>query len=145
MPTAIQHIKGALGIIGQESNIMPAPPEMYQRGLSVLNSMIARWINNGIEIEIIPADIPGNEVYNDEWATPAIQYNLAVMMCPECNITVTPDVLALARSLYAEVVERTRLYKTLPQRSIPDGRLPIGSGNDRGVLNAPRFYGPYRW
>ena len=146
MPTAIEHVKAALSIIGQNSPILPAPPDMLQRGLSVFNTMIARWVTvHGMEFEVQRADVPGDEVYNDEWATPMIQYNLGVLMCPECNITATPDVVQLADNLLREGVEYTRLLRCTPGRSMVDTRLPIGSGNDRGVLRAPRFYGRGTW
>jgi hypothetical protein len=142
MPTAIEHMRAGLGLIGQDSIIMPAPPDILARCRVVLNSMIARWVNNGIEIEVIPAPVPGDEVYNDDWATPAIQYNLAVMMAPECRVACPPEVTKMAGDLYAEMLERTRLLRVSPNRSVPDGRLPVGSGNDRGGAYITRFYGP---
>ena len=140
MAKAIDHINAALQLLGVSSAIRPAPPQMIATALSVYNDMIARWVEDGIEVGAIQVTAPGEETQNYQWAASSIQYSLAVEVAPRAQVDVPSAVLAGQVRLYAEMRERARLGEVIPGRAKVDPRLPVGSGNSRGGRYSRRFY-----
>ena len=139
--TVEHHIKRALQLIGATSPIRPAPAETIQTALSVYNDMIARWFSEGIDVGAAQTETVGDDAQNDQWASPAIQYSLAIEVAPLLQIEASPGVIARASTLFVEMRSRVRLKEVDPSRVEPDGRLPYGSGNTRGRRYGRRFYG----
>ena len=141
MPTANDHIKRSLYLIGASSPIKPASPEILAECLVTFNDMVEQWSSIGYEVYLTKAATLGSEVYNEEWASPVIQYTLAVMCAPICQVDVPPAVAARQMELMTQLQRTTRLNALDPDRVKADSRLPVGSGVDRGRYDDRRFFG----
>jgi hypothetical protein len=85
--------------------------------------------------------VPGEESQNYQWTSPALQYSLAIEIAPRAQVDIPQAVVVRQTELYSEMKSRIRLAEVAPGSVRPDGRLPVGSGNTRGVKNTRRFYG----
>lgn len=140
MPTAIEHINRALYLIGASSPIKPSSPETIEIARQTLNDMAYRWADQGIEVGLLEADMPGEEVQSYEWASPAIQYSLALELADILQVEAPPSVSLRQVQFFEEMRRRVRLCAVVPRRVQMDGRLPRGTGNDRGRRYGRRFY-----
>jgi len=78
MSTGTKIIQNALSHIGAHSIIRPASPESVEIGKDVLNSMIARWADDGIEFGAVPIEDLGDELSEPVGLTNTVTFNLAI-------------------------------------------------------------------
>lgn len=140
MPTANEHINRAGFLVGLHSTVKPMSPALRDECLRTYNDMVAEWVNDGLELWFVQADVEGDEVYNDDWSSPAIQYNLAVRIAPLGQVEPPPRIIVEANRLYHAARQRVRLAKVTPGRVTYPGRLPVGSGVTQGARWRRRFY-----
>jgi hypothetical protein len=141
LPTVSDHIRAALQLIGAASAIKPASPEVNSAALDKYNSLVARWVEDGIEVGAVQTDVPGNESQVYSWARDALEYSLAIDIAAPLQVVPSPVVVNRHSELLYTMTRRARLSAVDPTRSKSDERLPLGSGNVRGVKNARRFTG----
>jgi hypothetical protein len=136
----IDHINAALELAGVSSPIRTPAPETLLTALTLYNDMIARWVEDGVEIGAIQSSVPGDESQAFPWAVSAIEYSLALEVCPRMQVDVPAAVLARQIDLYQKMATRARLQEIDPCQAQYDSRLAVGAGNSRGRKFARRFY-----
>lgn len=96
--------------------------EDYADGLSILNSMLAYWASDGIDLQC-PLLGSATTLPVDEDKIQGIVYNLAVMMAPEYGEQIDPTVAKIA----ADAIARMRAdLVVLPEASFD---LPESEAN----------------
>lgn len=142
MAKVIDHVNAALQLLGLSSVIRPATPGMIDLGVEIYNDVIARWVEDGIEVGVVQSQVAGDESQVYPWAAQALQYSMAMMIAPRAQVDVSQAILSGHVELMHVMRERARLSSVVPEgRAQYDPRLPVGSGNSRGGRFSRRFYG----
>lgn len=133
-------IKDALQAIGAHSVVSPAAQESITLGMRRLNSMLALWKKEGVDIGYTELTVPGDELGEPTDTTNAIVANLAIVLAPDFDNgkqNVSPTLEGRAASGKADIFQ---IYRTI---SIPDkvvsSTLPRGAGNT--ICGGPIFKG----
>lgn len=82
MSTGTTLVKNALEQISAHSLIRPAHPESIEGGFNTLNSMLQLWLDQNIDLGIVPTTSPGEEVGEPVSTRQVIIDNLAVLLAP---------------------------------------------------------------
>jgi len=128
MTVGTKIIDRALEHIGARSVVSPANPESVQTGKDVLNGMIARWQDDGIDMGCVPLKEPGSELSEPLGARNGIEFNLAIELIPLFpGANVSPMLVASANKTYNEIRRRWRTI-TIPKATVR-GTYPRGQGN----------------
>lgn len=140
MSTGTDIIQDALKRIGVFSIASPAAPETIVEGMEVLNTMLQLWRSQSIFLEVIPLEVPGDELSEPMDSRNAIVNNLAIELAPDFEdgkSVVSPQLRANARLGYTQI---RRLYRKITiSNKVPSATLPRGVGNDFGSGNSKFF------
>lgn len=130
MTTGTLIIERALQKIGASSSVSEPDPESVQTAFEALNSMIARWTAESIEIGAVPLAVPGDDLSERVESTNAVILNLAVLISPDFDNgkqVASPQLMA---SAVKELQMIKALYQTftIPKKVI-SSTTPRGQGN----------------
>lgn len=134
MTTGTKIIERALTHIGVNSPLKSVNPESVTQGMDTLNSLIASWQDEGIEMGAVPLKTPGQELSEPLGARNGIEFNLAVIMAPDFpSATISPFVLRQASIGFNDIKINWQIL-TIPKKKTR-GTLPMGQGNRRRERN----------
>lgn len=134
-------IKGALSKIGAHSLVSPAEPETIVEGMETLNTMIQLWRSLGILEDIVPLEVPGDELGEPADARNAIEDNLALALTPlfdNGKAVASPMLVRNAKVGFQDLEALYGVY-SIPQK-VPSSTLPKGAGNSKGTRRR-NFFG----
>jgi len=130
MTTGTIIIKRALQKIGASSAVSEPEPESIQTALEALNSMIAMWAAQGIDIDAVALSVAGDELGEKPASTNAVIYNLAIFVSPDFDngkVIVSQELRMLAA---VELGSVKALYQTFTiPKKVVSSTLPKGQGN----------------
>lgn len=132
-------IQEALEEIGAHSIAMPAPAETIVNGMNKLNAMMQLWISWGIDIQVVPLKVPGDELSEPIDTRNAIVANLALILAPSQGKVASQELKTNARNGLNMV--KTLYQKFTISKTVPSSTLPKGAGNSKGS-NRSVFFGP---
>lgn len=126
--------------IGAHSIAMPMSAGDIVEGLDILNAMLQLWLSWGIQMDVIPLDVPGSELNEPGDARNAIVDSLALLMAPNYDNgkVVTSEQLRTNARLGFAMLETMYQTFTVPNK-VPSRTLPRGSGNMKGIWNNAFF------
>ena len=130
MTTGTIIIKRALQKIGASSAVSEPEPESVQTAFEALNSMIALWTAQGIDIDAVTLTVPGDDLSEKPDTTNAVILNLAVLVSPDFDNGKQIVSGALQVSAMRELQIIKALYQsfTIPAKVV-SSTLPKGQGN----------------
>jgi hypothetical protein len=132
-------VHGALGQIGAHSAIKPANPTSMQTGVDMLNGMIARWMDDGIDFGAVPLETEGSELSEPLGLTNTIIFNLGIELHPFFpGSQISPQLRTNAGTTYQDMLTKSQVI-TIP-KPIPRDTLPRGQGNHRNRHVATTFF-----
>lgn len=141
-------INEAFDAAGLSSYVFNLKPEDYQSALSKLDTMMAGWYGQGIELPYPQtADPDDSDLDTDtnlpDWAIEAVYANLAVRIAPAFGKSVSSEL----RNTAINAFTRLSIKFSAPVSMQFPETLPRGAGNRRVVRGDTYFnepYGPYQ-
>lgn len=137
MSAGTEIIQSALQKIGVYSPVSPSNPESIVTGKEVLNSMIAQWQDDSINMGCVPLKQPGSELSEPLGSKNAIVNNLAVELIPFFpGAVVSPQLIQNAKKGMNFIKRRWK------ETEIPypkTRQLPMGQGNKAYLYDNPFF------
>ena len=128
MSTGTKMVQLALSLIGAHSPIKPAGPESIETGKDMLNSMISRWIDDGINTGMVPLKAVGDELSEPLSLTNTVASNLALELHPLFPASqVSPALRVNANKTYNDMLNKYQAI-TIPEPQVRE-TLPVGQGN----------------
>jgi hypothetical protein len=128
MSTGTKVIQNALARIGAHSPIKPASSESMETGRDVLNSMIAQWMDDNIEIGAVPLEAVGSELSEPLGTFNPVVDNLAILLQPYFPASqISQEVRKNAEKGYQYILGKYQTV-TVPKKVVR-GTLPAGQGN----------------
>ena len=128
MTTGTKIIHGALSRIGAHSPVRPAGPESMEVSKDILNSMIAMYQDDNIDIGAVPLETEGNELSEPLGLTNMIMENLALKLQPLFpGAQISPELMKSAKIGYQDMIIKYQVI-TIPQPQTRE-TLPVGQGN----------------
>lgn len=125
MSTANKRVQKALRLLGADSPIKKARPEVYNDVFEELQNMLEYWgsqnINTGITIPVVI----GDELNEPPQISMTIDYNLAITAAAYIQKTPSQDVVDKA----IELMEKLRTQFSPKPQTIYPNTLALGSGN----------------
>jgi hypothetical protein len=126
--TGTDIVHAALQKIGAHSRVQPASPEAMDVGLYRLNSMIAEWQDDNIELGAVPLETIGEDLSEPLGCRNAIENALALVLAPEFpGSQVSTELERQAKLTYNKLVRRWKVRDV--RKTKTRGTLPIGQGN----------------
>ena len=126
-------IHGALRKIGAHSAVSPAEPDTIVEGMQTLNSMLAIWRSLGVMQDLVPIEVPGDELGEPGDARNAIEDNLAICLAPNFDNGKVIVSATLERNARVGFHYLETLYgKYNIPKKVPSNSLPKGAGNSKG-------------
>lgn len=139
MSTGTKIVQNALSNIGAHSVIAPASPESLEVGKDALNSMIARWADEDIDIGAVPLEAIGDELSEPMGLTSAIEYNLSIELHPKFPATqISPQLNASANKTFQDMRSKVQTI-TIPNPVVRQ-TLPKGQGNRQSRFINSTFF-----
>lgn len=138
MSSGTEIITASLQKIGVYSPVSPANPESIVTGKDALNSMIAQWQDDGIDMSCVPLKQPGSELSEPLGSRNAIIDNLAIELSsyfPAANVS---NELIKSAKKGLNFIKRRWKEVTIPYPKA-SGTLPIGQGNKAYLRSNPFF------
>ena len=133
MSSGTQIILDALKEIGAHSIANPAGGETISDVKRKLDSMLQMWLTDGIDLGVLPINLPAEELNEPMDARNAIVQNLAIEASPlfDNGVAIVSEALrSNARSNYLKIKDHYQIV-TIP-RKVVSSTLPMGAGNRRG-------------
>jgi hypothetical protein len=128
MTTGTKIVQGALSRIGAHSIIRPAGPEAIDTGKDTLNSMIAEFQDDEIDIGAVPLEAVGDELSEPLGLTNTIMDMLAVRMQPLFpGLQISNDLRVNANKGHQNIIVKYQAV-TIPKPQTRE-TLPMGQGN----------------
>lgn len=121
-------VKRALQQIGAYSPVMPENPESLALGKDTLNSMIARWQDEGIEMGCVPLNSIGDELSEPLGAFNGIVSNLAIELQPYFPSTKISSELRRTAYIGLNAIRRQWKPVVIPN-AVARSTFPKGAGN----------------
>jgi len=130
-------IAQAFDEFGLAEYVFDATPEELQSAFTRLQRQMTQWDGIGIRTGYnLAGDIDAESNLPDT-AENAVALNLAVACAPSYGKALSVDTKVAAKNALNTLMTTLRQYPEIPYPS----RLPIGTGNDRSVLD-PQYFGP---
>ncbi|MCP5005424.1 MAG: hypothetical protein GY941_16030 [Planctomycetes bacterium] len=128
MSTGTKIVQNALKQIGAFSPVKPTNPESLEDVKDLLNSMLARWQDEGIETGAVPLDAIGDEFSEPMGLYNTFVFNLAIEAQPLFpSGTISPELRASANETYNQM---KKLYQTFTiPKKVARSTLARGQGN----------------
>jgi hypothetical protein len=130
MSIGTEIIKDAFKEIGAHSVVMEAPAESLIDGMNKLNSMLQLWRSKNIMLEVIPLQVPGDELGEPSDSRNAIVFNLAIECAPlfdNGKVVVSAQLKANANRSFNDIKD---LYQTVSiSKKVVSSTLPKGQGH----------------
>jgi hypothetical protein len=95
-------------------------------GLESLNEMLGSWIHDGIDLEFVTITSLNTVLPYPPDHESSFRYNLAIQMCPDYGIAVTPAIAELAMQGYRRM---QREYLSNPELGTDSALLPAYNPN----------------
>ena len=128
MSSGTKVIQRALSHIGAHSAIKPARPEAIETGKDMLNSMVASWQDEGIEMGAVPLKAAGDELSEPLGLHNTVVTCLAVRLHPLFpGSQISSMLIAHAERSYQTMAAQLQTV-TIPTKKLR-GTLPAGQGN----------------
>jgi hypothetical protein len=143
MSTGTALIKDSLRRIGAFSIAQQPEPGEIVDGMDVLNSMIQLWRSWGIMQDLVPLEVPGDNLNEPIDAKNAIIDNLALMLAPNYDNGVAQGVVSAQLKANARLgLHQVKvLYQDCPiPEKVPSTTLPKGAGNQKGNFRQDTFF-----
>jgi len=135
MSTANERVRSALQLVGADTPIKPARPEVINKTFKILQQMLLLWNSQSILTGLtFPSDI-GDELDEPQQIQSAIDTMLAIKAAPAHQKTISQEVRALCKT---DMQQLRNQFSPKP-RTIYPGSLPIGTGNKTFPIG-PTFY-----
>ena len=132
MSTGTQTIQNAGKLLGVFSAAQPADPQFLVDAMHKLNAMIQMLESDGINLGIVPLEVPADDLGEPIDATLAIEENLAIILSPlfdNGKVIVSPDLRVNAK-IHLEILRDSQPV-VIPKKVV-SSTLPRGAGNNRG-------------
>lgn len=114
------------------SEVQTPSAEQFSLGLRKLNQMMAKWLEDGIEIGFYPQTLSSDICPIPDYAELGVTLALAVHAASNFGATAGPELIATGTSAF-ETILRTSISQRLPV-----GRMmnrPQGTGDTRNLVN----------
>jgi len=136
MATVAQVANAALKRILVQAADAPLEADEYQDFIFALNNYMLALDAEGITLGFTEVTDLGDEVTVPTGALRGIIANMAIEVAPDYNGTISPALAAAA----ADGLQVMRIIgQTISASSMPS-TLPVGSGNECGLLSTRKFY-----
>lgn len=144
--TKQQFAEKAFEKIGLAAYVYDLQPDQIMGAVQDMDSMIAAWSENGINIAYPLNNTPTPSI-DEETGVPvsanlAIYMNLAVLIAPGFGKVLSQELKNQAANAYSALLNWAT--NPTPQMRLP-GRMPIGAGNKYWNSISYPFYGSYRY
>jgi tail accessory factor len=106
-------IADALRELNVISEIQTPSAEQYAHALRKLNQMMARWLEDGIDLGYFPQTSPSDDCPVNDYAELGVTLNLAIAVASNYGATVSPELGISAENGYATIL-RTAMNAALP-------------------------------
>lgn len=121
-----QFIQEAYGELNMASFVFDLDPDIIQRALRRLDSMMAEWNGRGIRLAYPIPTSPGDSDLDEltqvpDWANEAVILNLSVRLAPGHGKTVSPQTLAAAKNALDAVLARAAMPPEIQITGLPRG------------------------
>lgn len=135
MSTANERVRSALQLVGADTPIKPARPEVINKTFKIFQQMLTLWSSQSIDTGITFPDAIGDELGEPNQIQSAIDTMLAIKAAPAHQKTISPEVRMLCKT---DMQQLRNQFSPKP-RTIYPGSLPIGTGNKTFPIG-PTFY-----
>ena len=126
MTTASQVIDASLKLLNVASSMSPATPDQQQEAFNVLVDMLAKWEQNGVDVDVYIPYEADEELDEPEWLTGCLKLLLAKNCAPYFQVEMSEQLKTLV-----EEAEGDLELHGVPQPE-SSARLPKGQGNKYG-------------
>lgn len=106
-------IADALRELNVISEIATPSAEQYAHALRKLNQLMAKWLEDGIDLGYFPQTSPSDDCPINDYAELGVTLNLAIAVASNYGATVSPELGIQAESAYATIL-RTAMNAALP-------------------------------
>ncbi len=128
MSTGTAIVQGALKQIGVYSPVKPTNSESLEDVKNLLNSMLARWEDIGIQTGAVPLNAIGDEFSEPEGLKNIFIFNLAIEAQPLFpSASISPELRISANKGYNTLLNKYQSF-SIPKRVI-SSTTPRGVGN----------------
>ena len=119
MSTALVRVTNALFILGANSPIKKARPEIFNLTFDILVTMLKLWSSQGIATGLTIPSVIGDELDEPAQAALAIDFNLAVTVAPYLQKIASAEASAKA----SQTMQALRTQKMEAQSQYEDFKL----------------------
>jgi len=119
-------IADALRELNVISEIQTPSAEQFAHALRKLNQMMARWLEDGIDLGFFPQTSPSEDCPVNDYAELGVTLNLAIAVASNYGATVSAELGISAENAYATIL-RTAMNAALPVNEMLT--RPRGSGD----------------
>lgn len=139
MSTGTKLVQNALKKLGVFSVVKPTNPETLEDVMDALNSMYARWQDDGIDCGAVPLNAIGKEFSEPLGLTNVFEDNLAIEVQPYFEGSkISTRLLTNANKGYQDMLTKYQAI-TIPKLQARS-TLPKGQGNKRNVYWDKTFF-----
>jgi len=128
MTTNADVIADALRELNVISEIQTPSAEQYAHALRKLNQMMAKWLEDGVEIGFYPQTLASDTCPIPDYAELGVTLALAISLASNYGATVSQELGATASSAY-DTILRTTMNARLPTGQMLN--RPAGTGDCR--------------
>lgn len=131
MSTGTKIVQGALSRLGAHSVVRPAGPEAIETAKDTLNSLIAEWQDDEIDIGAVPLDAVGDELSEPMGLTNTVMDLLAIRLQPLFpGLKISNDLRVNANKGMQNIIVK---YQSITiSKPVARETLPMGQGNRGG-------------
>lgn len=139
MSIGTEIIQEALEEISAHSALKPSNPTSLERGKNVLNGMIARLQDDGVDMGCVPLKEVGSELSEPLGARNGIIQNLAILLHPKFpGSQLSPTLIANARDSLKGMRDDWKIV-TIPKKKV-NKSFPVGQGNTQSDTWSDPFF-----
>lgn len=135
MKTASDIITRALTRAGIRASEAPVEDDEMQDGLTLLNDFLSSE-EPSLQLGFAPVGAVGDNVRIPRYAEAGVIDALAVLLCPEYGKPVPQSLIISAKATWKNLLTNAIQFRN----STYPSTLPIGSGNEPGLLEEEHFY-----
>jgi len=141
MITKFHIVDRAFAEIGLTGYTLNASPEEQQDAIYQLDSLMAEWLSQGVNVSYVLPDSPEDSLLSDDSGLSMADVNgvakqLAVRLCPSYGKTPSPQLMVSAAQAKNALWVA---HMTVPASRYP-ATMPVGAGNRTYGVLVDRFY-----